>query len=206
MPYCAALARSTSSAQSMPGRRQAVRDVDDAGHLGDCCRHCARLVVQPGRVDRRKLAPGSACRSADRRRAPAPRHRRPECRPSRTRRSSRICVGRLALAPVDEFVLDDADDIFRNVVAAATRLADARIDRLDARPAEDALSSASRVADVHLGQRQVAARMHVEQAIVRLDRREELDARAVLRIGERNSRPAARRSGEHRDRDNARPA
>ena len=80
-----------------------------------------------------------------------------------------------------EFVLDDADDVFVDVLPAAARLADAGVDGGDAGPAEKPFLGLAR-GGVHLGEREIAAGVDIHQAVFGLDIGEELDARAVLRV------------------------
>ena len=47
------------------------------------------------------------------------------------------------------------------------------------------------MASIHFGQRKIAARMHVEQAVVGLDIREELDAGAVFAVGDEDAASSA---------------
>jgi hypothetical protein len=115
-------------------RRQTVGNVDDARHLGNTRGNGAGLVVEPLRVDSRKP-------DLDRLAGWRPCFRHPDLDIDAgnaghdAAQLSQDLVRRFALAPVDEFILDDADHIFRDILAAALRLADAGIDRLHPRPA-----------------------------------------------------------------------
>jgi len=73
--------------------------------------------------------------------------------------------------------------VFRNILAAALRLADAGVDRFHAGPAEQPVFR-DLGCGVHFVQRKIAAGMHIEQAVIGLDAGEELDACAIFRIGE----------------------
>ena len=163
------------------GRRQAVVDVDDARNRRQHRRDVAGRLVQVGRVGGRQAhLDGLAGRRTGFRHA----HFDVDAGNAGHRRAQ---VGQhlmrgLALAPVDELVLDDADDVLGGFSAAATRLADAGVDRLQAGPAENALFR-DLGGGVHFGERKVAAGMDIEQAVIGLDIGEEFDAGAPLRIG-----------------------
>ena len=173
------------------GRGQAIGNVDDARNLGKPAGDRAGVVVQAGRIDGGdtrldRLSGWRACFG------------HPDLDLDAGNAAHDLAqivedlAGRLALAPIREFVLDDADDVFVDVLRATTVLADARIDGRDTRPAEQSLFGLARGA-VHLLQGEVAARRDIHQAVVRLDIGEELDARAILRIAVLNADKNAER-------------
>ena len=91
-------------------------------------------------------------------------------------------IGVLPFAPVDEFVLDRADHIGVDLVALPAARAGPGIDRLDPRPAKDALFGLGDQR-VLLGDGKVAARLDVKEAEFRFDIGEEDHALAVVDIG-----------------------
>ncbi len=91
-------------------------------------------------------------------------------------------VRRRALLPVGEFELDDADGVFGDFTGAARLLADAGIDGLETVGREHDLFDLAQGL-VLLLEREIAARVHDDLAVVGLDAREELDAVAEFAVG-----------------------
>ena len=176
------------------GGRQAVVDVDHVGHLLQLIRDGPGHGVQPRGVGGRQL---HLDRLAGRRpgigygnlHIDAGNAGHGDTQIGKDR------VGVLAFAPVDEFVLDHPDHIGGDLIATAPGLAGAGIDRLDPRPAKDAVLG---LLDqrVLLVNRQVAARVDVEKAVIGLHAGEEFHPLAVGAIGVRH-RDQKRERGQH---------
>ena len=181
------------------GGGQAVGDVDHVGDAAQRVGHAAGDVVEAGGIDGGEL---DLDRLAGRRAGGG--HRDLDVGAGDAGHAGAELVedgvGALALAPVDELVLDHADHVLGDVAAAlAGGAADAGIDRLDAGPAEDARLGLADQRVLFLD-RQVAAGVDVEQAVVRLDVGEELDPGAVLAVGHRHRHEERDRGEEHQQR------
>ena len=177
------------------GQGQAVRHVNHIRYRRDPARQIGRQIVQTSRIIRRKaqLNGFSGWRAGLG-------HRNLDIHAGNTDHGRAQIVedliGVLALAPVDEFILNDANRIGRTFVSGPTPGTNTGVDGFYPWPAQD-----PRLGQLHqcilFMDRQVAARLDIQQPILRFDVGEELYPLADLAIDHRNGDQAANSQHQH---------
>ena len=177
------------------GQRQTVVEIADCGHLREDAGDLLRRGRQLGGIERREL---HLDRLAGRRAGAWRRHLDQDAGdvPRLLADLVHDHVRRRPRLPVGELELDDADRVFGDLVRALRLLADTGVDGLQAfRRQHGLLDLAQR--RVLLVERDVAAPVHDDLAVIGLDRGEEFDAVAEFRIGA-DHRDQQKHGREHR--------